>query len=141
MLPYRSIVSPSPTVSHSPALQLQLQQGIIQAATGQLVRFEAKHFLADGSFVIVDFSLSPIFDETGKVIMLIPEGRDISDRKAAEQQIREQAMLLDISSDAIFVRGLDNRIRFWNQSAERIYGWSTAEVGSTLVDGMQLAGS
>ncbi len=117
----------TPWWTHSPALQIQLKQAIAQAATGQLVRFEARHFLADGSYITVDFSLSPIFDETGKVVMLIPEGRDISDRKAAEQTIREQAMLLDISTDAILVRDLDNRIRFWNKGAERIYGWSAAE--------------
>jgi PAS domain S-box-containing protein len=117
----------TPWWTHSPALQLQLQQGITQAATGQLVRFEARHFLADGGYVTVDFSLSPIFDETGKVVMLIPEGRDISDRKAAEHLIIEQAMLLNITTDAIMVRDLANRIRFWNSSAERIYGWSALE--------------
>jgi PAS domain S-box-containing protein len=113
--------------THSPDLQIQLQQGILDAAKGQLIRFEAKHFLADGSFITVDFSLSPITDETGKVIMLIPEGRDISDRKAAEQKIQEQATLLDIATDAIVVRDLQQQIQFWNKGAESIYGWSAAE--------------
>jgi PAS domain S-box-containing protein len=117
----------TPWWTHSPALQIQLKQGITQAAIGQLVRFEARHFLADGSYITVDFSLSPIFDETGKVVMLIPEGRDISDRKAAEHLIIEQAMLLNITTDAIMVRDLANRVRFWNSSAERIYGWSALE--------------
>jgi PAS domain S-box-containing protein len=117
----------TPWWTHSPDLQLQLQQAIERAATGELVRFEAKHFLADGSFIIVDFSLSPIFDDTGKVVMLIPEGRDISDRKAAEQKIQEQAALLDIATDAIIVRDLDNQIQFWNKGAESIYGWQAAE--------------
>jgi PAS domain S-box-containing protein len=117
----------TPWWTHSPDLQIQLQQAIGQAATGQLVRFEARHFLADGSYITVDFSLSPIFDDTGKVVMLIPEGRDISGRKAAEQKIGEQAMLLNIATDAILVRDLHNRIRFWNNGAERIYGWSAVE--------------
>ena len=68
---------------------MQLQEGISRAATGELVRFEAKHFLADGSHIIVDFSLSPIKDETGKVVMLIPEGRDITDRKQIETILQE----------------------------------------------------
>jgi PAS domain S-box-containing protein len=117
----------TPWWTHSPDLQIQLQQAIGQAATGQIVRFEARHFLADGSYITVDFSLSPIFDDTGKVVMLIPEGRDISDRKAAEQKISEQAMLLNIATDAILVRDLHNRLRFWNNGAERIYGWSAVE--------------
>jgi PAS domain S-box-containing protein len=243
----------TPWWTHSPDLQIQLQQGVIRAATGELVRFEAKHFLADGSHIFVDFSLSPIFDETGKVIMLIPEGRDITDRKrmettlqasqsryralvtsapvgifqtdaagnslfvnqqclellgvtlaqalgdgwanflhpddrasvsaqwdsavqakrefrsehrfltpqgrvnwvfvkaigiydeseaitgyigtltditerkAAEQKIQEQAALLNITTDAIIVRDLDSQIQFWNNGAESIYGWTAAE--------------
>ncbi len=79
----------TPWWTHSPDLQVQLQQAIVRAATGELVRFEAKHFLADGSHIIVDFSLSPIKDETGKVVMLIPEGRDITDRKQIESELQE----------------------------------------------------
>lgn len=52
---------------------------------------------------------------------------DITEHKQAEQKIKEQAALIDIASDAIFVRDFSNRIIFWNQGAERLYGWSTAE--------------
>jgi PAS domain S-box-containing protein len=117
----------TPWWTHSPELQVQLQQAVVRGATGQLVRFEAKHFLANGSYVIVDFSLSPIFDEAGKVVLLIPEGRDITDRKAAEQKIQEQAMLLNITTDGILVRDLERHVRFWSDGAERIYGWSAEE--------------
>ncbi len=79
----------TPWWTHSPQLQNQLQQAIIQAATGQLMRFEAQHFLADGRCLTVDFSLSPIFDDTGQVVMLIPEGRDISDRKNIELALQD----------------------------------------------------
>ena len=44
------------------------------------------------------------------------------ERKQTEQKIREQAALLDIATDAIFVRDLDNKILFWNKAAERLYG-------------------
>jgi PAS domain S-box-containing protein len=117
----------APWWSHSPQLQQQLQQAIITAATGELVRFEAEHILADGTSIFVDFSLKPVFDEAGKVVMLIPEGRDISDRKQAEQTIREQAALLDLTTDAIIVRDLEGEIQFWNQGAARIYGWQAIE--------------
>jgi PAS domain S-box-containing protein len=118
----------APWWSHSPVLQQQLQQAIIKAATGELVRFEAEHILANGTSIFVDFSLKPVFDETGKVVMLIPEGRDINDRKQAEQTIREQAALLNITTDAIIVRDLEGQIQFWNQGAARIYGWQTSEI-------------
>jgi PAS domain S-box-containing protein len=47
--------------------------------------------------------------------------RDITDRKLAEQKIREQANLLAIISDAIYVHDLENRILFWSQGAEKLY--------------------
>ncbi|MGL5880800.1 MAG: ATP-binding protein, partial [Xenococcaceae cyanobacterium] len=53
---------------------------------------------------------------------------DIEKREQAEQKVREQAALLDIASDAIFVRALDGTILFWNCGAERIYAWKADEV-------------
>ncbi|MGI2905045.1 hybrid sensor histidine kinase/response regulator [Tolypothrix sp. VBCCA 56010] len=52
---------------------------------------------------------------------------DITERKQAEQQIREQAALLDISTDAIVVRDLSNKILLWNKTAEKLYGWKAEE--------------
>jgi PAS domain S-box-containing protein len=53
--------------------------------------------------------------------------QDITSRKQSEQKIREQAALLDVATDAIFVRSLDHRILYWNKGAERLYGWQAAE--------------
>ncbi len=44
--------------------------------------------------------------------------------ESANQQLQRQAALLDIATDAIFVRDLEGHIQFWNRGAERIYGWS-----------------
>src|SRR5205085_2571665 len=52
---------------------------------------------------------------------------DITERKRAEERIREQAALLDKARDAIVVRGLDEKILYWNEGAERIYGWTAEE--------------
>jgi PAS domain S-box-containing protein len=49
------------------------------------------------------------------------------ERKQTEQKIREQAALLDVATDAILVRDLDNTILFWNKGAERLYGWKTPD--------------
>ncbi|BAY26746.1 multi-sensor hybrid histidine kinase [Calothrix sp. NIES-2100] len=52
---------------------------------------------------------------------------ELADRKLAEQKIREQAKLLDIVSDAIFVRDLNHHILYWNQGAEQMYGYLASE--------------
>lgn len=54
--------------------------------------------------------------------------RDVTERHEAEQRIHDQAALLDKATDAIFVRDLDDRIQYWNRSAELLYGWAAAEV-------------
>lgn len=61
--------------------------------------------------------------------------RDITSRKHAEEQLREQAELLDGASDAIIVRDLQDRVLYWNRGAERLYGWTAAEaVGASIRD-------
>ena len=52
---------------------------------------------------------------------------DYTERKLAEARIREQAALLDKAQDAIVVRDLQHRVRFWNQGAVNLYGWTAEE--------------
>ncbi len=52
----------------------------------------------------------------------------IEESQQAEKRIQEQAALLDKARDAISVQDLDDRLLFWNQSAQALYGWSAAEV-------------
>ncbi|MBD2527755.1 nitrogen regulation protein NR(II) [Nostoc sp. FACHB-133] len=47
--------------------------------------------------------------------------------KISIQKIREQAALLDITNDAIIVWTLEQEILFWNQGAERLYGFPALE--------------
>ena len=48
--------------------------------------------------------------------------------RISEANYREQAELLDLTHDAIFVRNLDGKIVYWNLGAERLYGWRKDEV-------------
>jgi two-component system sensor histidine kinase/response regulator len=55
--------------------------------------------------------------------------------RESEARFREQAALLDIAHDAIYVRDLDGRITYWNKGAEHAYGWTADEaVGRNSVD-------
>ncbi len=52
---------------------------------------------------------------------------ELLERSTAEQKILEQAALLNVATDAIFVQDLKNCISFWNKGAENLYGWLEAE--------------
>jgi two-component system, cell cycle sensor histidine kinase and response regulator CckA len=54
--------------------------------------------------------------------------RQVEELRRAEEQIGEQAALLNMTKDAILVRDLEDHILFWNKGAERLYGWTAEEV-------------
>lgn len=70
----------------------RLRAAVAQAAQGEFVRFETEHHGVDGIRINVDFSLTPIRDEAGDVVLLVPEGRNITELK---QAMEESARLQD----------------------------------------------
>ena len=58
---------------------------------------------------------------------VICAGIDMTSHKLAKIKIHEQANLLELARDAIFVRSLDEKIRYWNKGAEGLYGWTKRE--------------
>jgi PAS domain S-box-containing protein len=91
------------------------------------VEVEARGIRQDGSIFYKQLNMIAVYKEQGQLTGHYCFMKDISDRKSAEQKIREQAALLDIASDAIYVRDLEHRVLFWNSGAERLYGWTVAE--------------
>ncbi|MFB2772059.1 PAS domain S-box protein [Pelatocladus sp. BLCC-F211] len=82
----------------------------------------------DGSLRWIRDRGFPIRDKFGEPHRVVGIAEDITARKLAEQQIREQAALLDVATDAIFVQDLEQRLLFWNKGAEHLYGWEAAEI-------------
>jgi PAS domain S-box-containing protein len=89
----------------------------------------------DGEVRWISTRAAAIANEVGEAIGFVGTHEDISEakldevvRKQAEGIILEQAALLNITTDAIMVRNLEQQVLFWNQSAERLYGWTAAEV-------------
>ncbi len=95
--------------------------------TGVGMREEVSIISKDGIFY-EDLTIEPLRNEWQEVVGVTCAAIDITQRKLAEEKIREQAALLDISSDAICVRDLNNRVLFWNKGAENLYGWQAQEV-------------
>ena len=66
----------------------RVKNAVKNASNGDFIReeIEVNNGINDG-MVWIDFSLKPLKDEMGKVVLLIAEGRDISERKRAEADI------------------------------------------------------
>jgi PAS domain S-box-containing protein len=56
------------------------------------------------------------------------------ERLRSDLRLREQAALLDKAQDAIVLRDLDERVVYWNRSAEVLYGWTAAEMTGRSVE-------
>jgi len=95
-----------------------------QGVEGQFRRKSGEHFP-------VEYTVTPVRHHkhtTGAVLVF----RDISQRKAAEDRMHEQAAMLENAHDAICTIDLDARIRYWNKGAETLYGWSRDEAVGQL---------
>jgi PAS domain S-box-containing protein len=53
----------------------------------------------------------------------------------AETAMREQANLLNLTHDAIFVRDMNGTVKYWNRGAEELYGWPAEQaVGRVMLE-------
>ena len=102
------------------AYQHMLSQGKVEV--------EARGVRKDGSLFYKQLFMVTAYDDQNQLTGHHCFMKDVSDRKQSEQKILEQVELLNVVSDAIFVRDCSNHIIFWNHGAEQIYGWKAAEV-------------
>ena len=98
------------------------------------IRYEALPLeTKDGRRVEVEFISNAYLVDKKRLIQC--NIRDITERKKGEDRLREQAKLLDLAQDAIMVRDMEDRVEFWNHGAEKLYGWTAAEVRAKKASG------
>lgn len=112
----------------------------ILASVHAAIEGKSEGWTAEYRFVRMDGSFAHILDRGhilrdahGRAQRMIGGMMDLTVRKETEQQLRDQATLLDKAQDAIIVRDLNHIILFWNKSAERLYGWTAVEAVGTSV--------
>ena len=80
---------------NSPEIAGRLKKGIQDAGSGEGVRFEVNIPQKEEAYLTFDFSIRPIRDERGNIVFILPEGRDITERKVAEQSLLQGKLLAE----------------------------------------------
>jgi PAS domain S-box-containing protein len=101
-----------------------------RAAEGEFVRFEMEINGVKGP-VVIDFSIKPVTDDRDEVVLLIPEGRDITERKQREAELERTADLLNRTQAIADVGGWEigpeDQSVVWTDEVYRILGLPTDE--------------
>lgn len=101
-----------------------------QLAAGTLAsaRHELRGLRADGSLHWLRVVASCMRDGLQRPTGFIAQIEDIDTQRHAERARTEQAALIERAHDAIIGRDADGCVTHWNRGAERLYGWSAAEM-------------
>ena len=80
-----------------PKAREAVKAAIQSAASGETLHFEAQVCGKDDEIIDIGFSLTPIFNDDGTVVSLVPEGHDITAIKKAENALQESEAQLRLA--------------------------------------------
>jgi PAS domain S-box-containing protein len=90
---------------------------------------------------VFSFRVSDPFDVVAIITFLTTSGvitHSVTRARKSAEVLREQARLLNLTHDTIFVRDMNDVITYWNRGAEEFYGWTAEEVVSKVTTHQRL---
>lgn len=115
-------------------VQGQFQRVRQQPGSREAVECRVLHL--DGSWRVLEASATNLMTRT-EVGGIVVNARDVTERKQAEEALREAnetlKTVIETSPLAIYTLDLFGRVRTWNKAAERIFGWTEADVKNHLL--------
>jgi PAS domain S-box-containing protein len=122
----------TPWWNQSPSLHAQLKESIVLAASGEFIRYEMQYPSPSGDLVDIDFTLQPVFDETGRVVTILAEGHDITARKQAQAALEQRNRDLDS-----FVYIVSHDLKAPLRAVANLSGWIEEDLASALTTANQ----
>ena len=122
-----TILFPPDRLAEADEILARAMQGI------RIETYETVRLRKDGRPIDVAVTVSPLKNETGKIIGSSKILRDITEYNRVKRLSEEQMAQLDKTQDAIIVTSLEGRIMSWNKGAERIYGWTCEEAAGRYI--------
>ncbi len=122
------ILGKTPAILYSPRNPPTLMTEILAQTRKGGWQGEVLDRRKDGSEFPIFLSTSPVRNESGEIIGLIGVSRDITTQKQAQATLRELAAIVENADDAILSGTLDGTVASWNDGAERLYGYTAAEM-------------
>ncbi len=86
----------------------------------------------DGREVAVEHSAAPILAAKGEVIGVVLVFRDVAERRREQIAIAEQAALLELTQDSVFVIDREGTVLFWSRGAEVMFGYTKAQAAGKI---------
>jgi PAS domain S-box-containing protein len=86
----------------------------------------------NGREIPVEHSAAPILAGAGKVIGVVLVFRDVAERRREQEATAEQAALIELTQDSVFVMDMDGTIRFWSRGAEAMLGYSKSQAAGRV---------
>lgn len=95
--------------------------------------FEKRYLRPDGAVVWAQTTVSMMRDARGRPVALVGIVEDVTERRRTSESLadREQRLrliLTGVTDHAIFTLDAAGRVTTWNTGAERVFGWTEAEI-------------
>ena len=137
---YSEIMGQNPRMLKSGETSDEIYRELWKTITsGNEWRGEFHNKKKSGEFYWENASISPICDKDGKIINFLGIKEDITDKKLAEQALIESEgksrIISDAANDGIIMIDNDGLVSYWNNAAEKIFGYSNKEaIGEKVVN-------